>query len=290
MKKLTSTAIFMALLCAALALDACASSKGASKLAPAKKGYAETGKYRNYLKELGFSQAEIDGKIQEIYSIIFEGEEAAYHDVDVEVDGKMVPMGYISDVKNNDVRTEGQSYAMMIAVQMDKPELFNRVWRWSKHYMRHNEEGPSHGLFAWSCRTNGRRTSNGSASDGELYYVTDLLLASRRWGSYEEFNYLAEAQELLNDLFSKDGTGGVTNIINMEKKLINFCPDVRSNEWTDPSLRTAARQYTANLPTAPVHTCIAPATLLPVSTPTRASLTALPTVAASSTMIHGAFL
>ena len=235
-----TTTIIMAALCLVLGIAACSSSKSASKLAPAKKGYAETGKYRNYLKELGFSQEEIDGKIQEIYSIIFEGEEAAYHDVDVEVDGKMVPMGYISDVKNNDVRTEGQSYAMMIAVQLDKPEIFNRVWRWSKHYMRHNEEGPSHGLFAWSCRTNGRRTSNGSASDGELYYVTDLLLASRRWGTYEEFNYLEEAQELLNDLFSKDGTGGVTNIINMEKKLINFCPDTRSNEWTDPSYHLPA--------------------------------------------------
>ena len=201
MRKNKTTAIIMAALCIIMGIAACSSSKGASKLAPAKKGYAETGKYRNYLKELGFSQQEIDGKIQEIYSIIFEGDEAAYHDVDVEVDGKMVPMGYISDVKNNDVRTEGQSYAMMIAVQMDKPEMFNRIWRWSRHYMRHNEDGPSHGLFAWSCRTDGRRTSNGSASDGELYYVTDLLLASRRWGSYEEFNYLAEAQELLNDLF-----------------------------------------------------------------------------------------
>ena len=124
-----TTTIIMAALCLVLGIAACSSSKSASKLAPAKKGYAETGKYRNYLKELGFSQEEIDGKIQEIYSVIFEGEGAAYHDVDVEVDGKMVPMGYISDVKNNDVRTEGQSYAMMIAVQMDKPEIFNRVWR-----------------------------------------------------------------------------------------------------------------------------------------------------------------
>ena len=227
----------MALFCTVAAITACAATK---KLEPAKKGYIETGKYRNYLKDLGFSQAEIDAKINNIFSIIFEEEGAAYHDVDVEVDGKTVKMGYISDVKNNDVRTEGQSYAMMIAVQMNKPELFNKVWRWSKHFMRHNEDGPSHGLFAWSCRTDGRRTSQGSASDGELYYVTDLLLASRRWGSYEEFNYLAEAQELLNDLFSKDGTGGVTNIINMDHKLINFCPDTRSNLWTDPSYHLPA--------------------------------------------------
>ena len=233
--------IYLAVLCLLAVMTACSTTKSTSKkLAPAKKGYVETGKYRNYLKEMGYSQKEIQAKIDTIFATVFEYENGSYHDVDVEVDGQIVKMGYVSDVKNNDVRTEGQSYGMMIAVQMDKPELFNKIWRWSKYYMRHNEEGPSHGLFAWSCRTNGRRTSQGSASDGELYYVTDLLLASRRWGSYEEFDYLAEAQELLNDLFSKDGTGGVTNIINMEKKLINFCPDVRSNEWTDPSYHLPA--------------------------------------------------
>jgi len=147
MRKIKTTAIFVAAICALMAITSCSSTK---KLEPAKKGYIETKKYRNYLKDLGFSQKEINDKIQDIYSIIFEKEGAAYHDVDVEVDGKTVKMGYISDVKNNDVRTEGQSYAMMVAVQMNKPELFNKVWRWSKHFMRHNEEGPSHGLFAWS--------------------------------------------------------------------------------------------------------------------------------------------
>ena len=238
MRNFKTIAICLATLCLSGAFTACSTTKNAAgKMAPAKKGYAETGKYRNYFKELGIPQADIDKKIADVYKEIFENpERGAYFDV--EVDGKK--MGYISDVKNNDVRTEGMSYAMMIAVQMDKPEMFNRLWRWSNHFMRHNEEGPSHGLFAWSCRTDGRRTSQGSASDGELYYVTDLLLASRRWGSYEEFNYLEEAQTLLNQLFSKDGTGGVTNIINMEKKLINFCPDTRSNQWTDPSYHLPA--------------------------------------------------
>ena len=208
----------------------------AKKMAPRTVGAVESGKYRNYFKELGYKQKDIDRKIADAFYQVFESPTRSYYDV--QVDGQM--MGYVSDVKNHDVRTEGMSYGMMIAVQMDKPELFNKIWRWSKHFMRHNEEGPSHGLFAWSCGIDGRRRAQGSASDGELYYVTDLLLASRRWGSFEEFDYLAEAQELLNDLFSKDGTGGVTNIINMEHKLINFCPDTRSNEWTDPSYHLPA--------------------------------------------------
>ncbi|MBR4303429.1 MAG: glycoside hydrolase [Bacteroidaceae bacterium] len=219
----------------ALVMLGSAAPCSAKKMTPWKKGAAETGKYRNYFKELGYSKKEINQKIADAYYAVFESDTRAYYEV--EVDG--IPMAYVSDVKNRDVRTEGQSYGMMVAVQMDKQEVFDRIWRWSKHFMQH-KEGPSKGLFAWHCRTDGRQMARGSASDGELYFVTDLLLASRRWGNDGDINYLKEAQDLLNDLFSKDGTGGVTNIINMEHKLINFCPDTRSNEWTDPSYHLPA--------------------------------------------------
>ena len=190
-------------------------------------------KPRNYFKELGYSKKEIKAKINAAFHEVFESERSAYKNVGD-------TLGYVSDVKNHDVRTEGQSYGMMVAVQMDKQDIFNRIWRWSKLYMQ-VKEGPRKGLFDWSVAPDGvSRRARGSASDGELYFVTDLLLASRRWGNDGEINYLKEAQTLLNDLFSKDGSNGVTNIINMEHKLINFCPDTRSNEWTDPSYHLPA--------------------------------------------------
>lgn len=188
--------------------------------------------YRNYLLELGYTQEQIDNKILETYNEVFHSERAAYKEVGDD-------LGYVADVKNNDVRTEGQSYGMMVAVQVGNQDMFNRIWRWSKKYMRHNE-GPSKGLFAWHCRYDGSQIDKGSASDGELYFVTDLLLASRRWGNDGEINYLAEAQELLGDLFSKDGTGGVTNIINTEHNLICFCPDTLAYKHTDPSYHLPA--------------------------------------------------
>lgn len=198
-----------------------------------KKGVVQTGKYRNYLAELGYSQEVIDKKIADVYYEIFESERRAYQNVGDS-------MGYVSDVKNIDVRTEGQSYGMMVAVQMNKQDIFDRIWRWTKEYMM-VKEGPRKGLIDWSINPDGvSRRARGSASDGEFYFVTDLLLASRRWGNDGDINYLKEAQTLLNDLFSKDGSDGVTNIINMEYKLINFCPDTRSNQWTDPSYHLPA--------------------------------------------------
>ena len=55
----------------------------------------------------------------------------------------------ISDIKNHDVRTEGMSYGLMIAVQFDRKDIFDRLWRWSKKYMQH-QEGLLKGYFAWS--------------------------------------------------------------------------------------------------------------------------------------------
>ena len=67
----------------------------AKKMTPWKKGAAETGKYRNYFKELGYSKKEINQKIADAYYEVFESDTRAYYEV--EVDG--VPMGYVSDVK-----------------------------------------------------------------------------------------------------------------------------------------------------------------------------------------------
>lgn len=189
--------------------------------------------YRNYFKELGHSQKEINQKLNDAFYEVFESERRAYYEVGED-------MAYVADVKNKDIRTEGMSYGMMVAVQFGRQDMFDRLWTWCKTYML-QKEGKWKGLYAWHCRYDGTHIDEGSASDGEMYYVTDLLLASRRWGnSSGRYNYLAEAQELLNTLFSKDGSEGVCNIFNMEHKLINFCPDTVSNKWTDPSYHLPA--------------------------------------------------
>lgn len=41
-------------------------------------------------------------------------------------------MAYIEDTGNNDARTEGMSYGMMLCVQLDMKEEFDRIWKWAK--------------------------------------------------------------------------------------------------------------------------------------------------------------
>jgi oligosaccharide reducing-end xylanase len=149
-------------------------------------------------------------------------------------------MGYISDLKNHDVRTEGLSYGMMIAVQLNKKDIFDRIWRWSKKYLQH-QDGPRKGYFAWSFNpVTMKRNAEGSASDGELYYITSLLFASNRWGNDTGINYYGEARKILDAMWKKDGTGNIYPFINLEKKQICFVPEGDGYNWTDPSYHVPA--------------------------------------------------
>jgi oligosaccharide reducing-end xylanase len=203
------------------------------KISPWKKGAIKTGKYRNLFLEAGYSQKDIDAKLSKAYYDVFEGPNRVYFEVGDS-------MGYVSDVKNKDARTEGLSYGMMVAVQLNKKDVFDRIWRWSKKNAQHQGEARD-AYFAWSIEPNTlKHNSEGSASDGELYFVTSLLFASNRWGNETGINYYAEARRILDAMWSKNGTEGVTNLINIENKQITFVPDVRGYNYTDPSYHLPA--------------------------------------------------
>jgi oligosaccharide reducing-end xylanase len=203
------------------------------KMTPWKKGAWTTGKYRNVFLEAGYDQADIDAKLAKAYFDVFEGPQKVYFEVGDS-------MAYVSDVKNHDARTEGLSYGMMIAVQLNKKDVFDRLWRWSKTYLQH-QSGPREGYFAWSINPlTLKHNSEGSASDGELYFITDLLFAANRWGNNTGINYYAEARRILDAMWTKDGTGGIRNLINIEHKQITFTPDNFGYNWTDPSYHLPA--------------------------------------------------
>lgn len=223
-------------------------SLGAHAFEPWKKGAFETRKYRNLFVEMGYQQKDVDAKVKEVFNDVFHGTNKVYFEVGDS-------MGYISDIKNHDVRTEGMSYGMMIAVQLGEKDIFDRLWRWSRHYMQH-QEGPKEGYFAWSCKTDGTHNSEGAASDGELYFITSLLFASNRWGNDTGINYKAEAQRILNCTMPRQihsdnppqnfGPMGQQRgprqsfLIHPETKLITFTPEGFGQRFTDPSYHIPA--------------------------------------------------
>jgi oligosaccharide reducing-end xylanase len=199
----------------------------------AKQAAFYSGTYRNLFRETGYKQKDIDEKLARAYHDIFEGPDRVYFEVGDS-------MGYVSDLKNHDARTEGLSYGMMIAVQLNKKDVFDRIWRWSKKYLQH-QDGPREGYFAWSINPKTmKKNSPGSASDGELYFVTDLLFASNRWGNNTGINYYGEARRILDAMWKKDGTGNIYNLFNTEHKQISFVPEGDGYKWTDPSYHLPA--------------------------------------------------
>ena len=219
---------------------------------PWKKGGFETRQYRNLLVEMGYSPQAVEDKLKEVFHDVFFGPNKVYFEVGDS-------MGYVSDIKNHDARTEGMSYGMMIAVQLNQKDIFDRLWRWSKKYMQH-QSGIREGYFAWSCKTDGTRNSDGAASDGELYFITSLIFASNRWGDDTGINYKAEAQRIINCTMPKEyeperrqggfgGFGGFGQqqqgpqkmfLIDPETKLITFTPDGFGQRYTDPSYHIPA--------------------------------------------------
>lgn len=195
-------------------------------LQPWSKGGFESHQYRNLFAELGYSEAQIDAKLNELFDALFTGPDRIYFELPGE-------MAIISDVKNHDARTEGMSYGMMIAVQLDRKNEFDRIYRWAKTYMQMNE-GKQKGYFAWSVKPDGSSPARGAAADGELYFITSLIFASNRWGNDTGINYLAEAQQILNTILGGDGQ---LRLIDEKTDLIAFVPGAN---YTDPSYHLPA--------------------------------------------------
>jgi oligosaccharide reducing-end xylanase len=200
----------------------------------------ETGQYSDLFQEyLGKSEADVTAKLQAAWDQLFYGDgdtQRVYYPAGED-------MAYIEDIGNSDVRTEGMSYGMMIAVQLDKKAEFDRLWKWAKMYMYHPDD-PYKGYFAWHCSIDGKQLDSNPASDGEEWFVTALFFASARWGNGEGiFNYKAQAQQLLDTMLHTEDQANdlATNLFNTKAKQVVFVPKIgRDSSFTDPSYHLPA--------------------------------------------------
>lgn len=209
-------------------LPACAAPPAAKTA----QGAFATGHHRNLFTELlGKSESDVQAKIDAAWAHFFHGREAdqrLYYPVGAD-------QAYIADIGNQDVRSEGMSYGMMLAVQLDKRAEFDRLWRWVKAHMYH-ADGPRRGYFAWQCRFDGTVIDPGTASDGEEWFAMTLLFAAHRWGATPgDIDYAAEAQALLDSMRRGDRGEGVTAIFDPVHRQVVFSPSADASRFTDPS-------------------------------------------------------
>lgn len=194
-----------------------------------------TGIYRNLFLEAGYSQEQVDQRLADLWHTYFESNddnERLFYEVGDD-------MAYIPDTGNDDVRSEGMSYGMMLCVQLDKQKEFNKLWKWAKTNMQH-KSGAREGYFAWRLNREGGIMDDNTASDGEEYFIMALMFASNRWGNGEGmYNYEAEADYIIKNCFNKS-MESITNLFDMTAKQITFVPYASAATFTDPSYHLPA--------------------------------------------------
>jgi len=179
-----------------------------------------TGNYESpFKKYLGKTDEEIQKKLDDLWNHYFKGDNNSkvYYETN---DG-----AYIEDINNRDARSEGMSYGMMIAVQTNHKEEFDKLWKWTKAHMWHN---PGDGYFSWSVNTNGSVKDQGNAPDGELYFMMSLLFAANRWN---DEGYMKDAQSILKSCWKGNGN----SLFNEQSYIVTFQPSNGNNSWSDPS-------------------------------------------------------
>ncbi len=166
----------------------------------------------------GHTQAESDEKVSKAWSTLFNSKSSGT----IYFDGPGSDESYVKDIWNNDVRSEGMSYGMIAAVQLDHQTEFDRLWSWVKNHMAQGT-----GEIRWSCKTSGSGCAGGGAPDGEEYMATALIFASHRWGDSTgpaKIAYSTEAKWVLNVIRTK--------YFNSQYHLVKF---VSNSSNTDPS-------------------------------------------------------
>ncbi|WP_342573153.1 glycosyl hydrolase family 8 [Paenibacillus sp. FSL R5-0749] len=190
-------------------------------------GALDTGMYTNLFLKLGYDQNEITTRLDETWNALFYGDENTriYYPMGED-------KGYLLDTGNLDVRSEGMSYGMMMAVQMDKKDEFDRLWNFSHTFMQHTE-GQYKDYFAWHCKPDGTRLSQGPAPDGEEFFAMALFFAANRWGDgTEPYDYKAQARKILRACIHQGENGEGDPMWDPETKLIKFIPET---PFSDPS-------------------------------------------------------
>ncbi len=193
-------------------------------------------------EELGIATDVIEGRVGDTFQQLFHGDpdtQAIYYTTaDGCADSTLGDdEACIRDVLHEDTRTEGMSLGMLICVELDHREEFDKLWSYAKRALRY-PSGPDAGYFRSFCDT-----SSGSMGCVDPYgaemFVMSLIFAHDRW-PVADIDYGADALDVLDVMLHKeddgDGSSDVTNTFDDETQLVFDVPSVSAASRTRPSI------------------------------------------------------
>ena len=174
-----------------------------------------TSPFKTYLDK---TDEEIQAKMDQLWDHYFKGgnNSKIYYD-----NGSQA---YILNIADNDIRSPGMAYGMMIAVQTGHKTEFDKLWNFAKNHMWH-KSGEKDGYFSWQCGTDGSVKDYNCCPDAEMYFMASLLFASKRWNDKQ---YWTDAQYILDKMW----TNNAKKLFSSTHKVIAYQPGY---DYTEPA-------------------------------------------------------
>ena len=89
----------------------------------------------------------------------------------------------VDDANGNVSHSEGQGYAMLLAVGADDSVAFSRLWGWTSRELYRRPDGLA--SWRWMPNASPHITDSNNATDGDLLVAWALLRAAKAWNSPE---------------------------------------------------------------------------------------------------------
>ncbi|WP_262300204.1 glycosyl hydrolase family 8 [Microvirga sesbaniae] len=96
---------------------------------------------------------------------------------------RFVRAGRVIDDVNRISHSEGQGYAMLIAVKAGDRAAFEEIWQWTKRELYIDPSGLA--AWKWDDSAASKVTDKNNASDGDILIAWALAEAAERWGSLQ---------------------------------------------------------------------------------------------------------
>jgi endoglucanase len=119
------------------------------------------------------------------------------------------PDGRLVDSRSHLTHSEGQGYAMLLALAAKDRATFDSVWNWTRHNMRRDDDA----LLAWKWQPDdkggGAVADSNDAADADILIAWALHRAARQW---QDSSYDEAAVPIAHDILEKlvREVGGVT--------------------------------------------------------------------------------
>ena len=177
-----------------------------------------TSPFKTYL---GKTDEDIQKKLDNLWNHYFKGDNNSkvYYDKGTEA--------YILDTSDYEVKSEGMAYGMMICVQTNHKEEFDKLWKWAKNHMW-LKGGDWDGYFGGIRSTSGTGGDDMCRPGAEMYFMASLLFAAHRW---DDDQYDKDAQYILDKMWGNPNH----KLFNGDYSIITYMPQGNEINFTCPA-------------------------------------------------------